>query len=145
MLVFHHPKPSWPAHLLLVPKRPIPSLLHLTRLENELVLSDVIAAAQVARERLGLKAEETVLCANGGPRQDVGQLHFHLFTGEEYISPHVTWELHRVIVGDVRRELGPLVKQSDLETKGHTLVIQMDGAQPVFHVIAGRRLSQRQP
>jgi diadenosine tetraphosphate (Ap4A) HIT family hydrolase len=86
-IVFYHPKPAWRDHLLIVPKRPIRTLLHLASPRNDAFFADIILAARRATELLGLQGRDFVLLANGGPRQEVQQVHFHLFTGESYVNP----------------------------------------------------------
>ena len=87
VLVFYHPKPAWPRHLLLVPKRPIGTLLDLAAPGNAAYLPAILLAARCVIADLGLGQGRYVLCANGGPRQDVRQVHFHLFTDHHYVNP----------------------------------------------------------
>jgi histidine triad (HIT) family protein len=120
LIAFYHPKPAWERHILIVPKRPIPSLLHLARPEHVVSFTDVLQAAHTLVQSPALDGRGYVLCANGGPRQEVGQVHFHLFTGASYVRPlpveiaspplysddalaivhhpQPTWETHLVIV-----------------------------------------------
>jgi histidine triad (HIT) family protein len=82
VLAFHHPRPAWPAHVLLVPKRAARGLLELGPAELPLVV-DVLEAARAVEAALGLGGQRRVLVVNGGAYQDVGQLHFHLAVGAE--------------------------------------------------------------
>ncbi len=129
VIAFYHPKPAWPSHLLIVPKRSIRSLLQLADARNVAFLTDIIVAARDIIHALDLRDRGYVLCANGGPRQDVQQVHFHLFTDTYYVNtfagdlpaetlpadpdiavfphPRPNWETHLLICP--RRTLPPLV------------------------------------
>lgn len=75
LLAFYHPRPSYPVHILLVPKRHIASMIDLAA-EDSVFLSDVFATVRILVERL--KLDRYRLICNGGNYQDVPQLHFHL-------------------------------------------------------------------
>lgn len=77
VIVFYHPRPSWQTHILLVPRRSIPSLVALRRQDFGIIQQIFQLAGQIARD-LGLDREGYTLLVNGGAYQDVGQLHFHL-------------------------------------------------------------------
>ena len=77
VVAFHHPKPSHPTHVLIVPKKAIPNLLAV-RDDDEHYLLDVVSAAQYVVKLLGLEEPGYRLTVNGGRYQDVKQLHFHL-------------------------------------------------------------------
>jgi histidine triad (HIT) family protein len=87
LIAFYHPKPAWQDHILIVPKRPIRTLLHLAAPENSRSFAEIMLAARRIVGDLGLRERGYVLCANGGPRQEVMQVHFHLFTGRRYVRP----------------------------------------------------------
>jgi histidine triad (HIT) family protein len=79
-LAFHHPRPCWPTHALIVPKRSISSLMHLGTKNRGSVTAVFRLAAQVVNT-LDLRQGGYMLLVNGGAYQDVGQLHFHLLQG----------------------------------------------------------------
>jgi histidine triad (HIT) family protein len=79
LLAFYHPKPSYRFHVLLVPKKSIASLAHLTPADAAF-LTDVALAAQSIVHEFRLDAYR--LICNGGAYQDVPQLHFHLVSGD---------------------------------------------------------------
>jgi diadenosine tetraphosphate (Ap4A) HIT family hydrolase len=80
VIVFQHPRPVWPGHLLIVPRSPLRTLLDLAAPEHRALFTPLTRAAQTTIRRLGLDQQGYVLLANGGPRQEVPQVHFHLFT-----------------------------------------------------------------
>ena len=79
VVAFHHPRPSHPTHILIVPKRRITSLLALTEAELPIV-RDVITTAQQLARVLALEESGFTLLVNGGAYQDVMQLHWHLIS-----------------------------------------------------------------
>ena len=79
LIVFYHPQPSHPTHIVIVPKRAISSLMELTPKDSNL-LSEVIQMAQRLVNKLGLQDEGYRLIVNGGKYQKLAQLHFHLIT-----------------------------------------------------------------
>ena len=80
-LAFRDVAPQAPTHVLLVPKKPIPSLAQLTDDDAPLAGHLVLTAAALA-ERLGLTGGYR-LAVNCGPDggQTVDHLHFHLLGG----------------------------------------------------------------
>ncbi len=80
LIAFHHPRPSYPLHILIVPKRNKTSLMDLTTSDNDF-LSDLITAVQSLVREFDLEPPGYRLINNGGAYQDVAQLHFHLVSG----------------------------------------------------------------
>lgn len=77
LLAFYHPSPSYPVHILLVPKRAYRTLLDIPSDESGF-MCDLLAAVQSLVRELGLDERGYRLITNGGPNQDVPVLHFHL-------------------------------------------------------------------
>jgi histidine triad (HIT) family protein len=77
VIAFHHPRPSWPRHVLFVPKAAIPSLLDVPR-EQVAVVRELFRLALDVAARQRLDRDGFVVMVNGGAYQDVGQLHLHL-------------------------------------------------------------------
>ncbi len=77
LLAFHHPRPSYRVHVLLVPKRPYASLMDIPR-NDAAFLVDLIQTAQELVEELELGKTGYRLIANGGAYQEAPHLHFHL-------------------------------------------------------------------
>jgi histidine triad (HIT) family protein len=95
VIAFHHPRPSWDTHILLVPKVGIPSLLKLDQANEAIVLEIMLLADRIGRDLAasGQEHRPLSLIVNGGAYQDVGQLHFHLVAGssvQEYRCPEAT-------------------------------------------------------
>jgi histidine triad (HIT) family protein len=77
LMAFHHPKPAYPFHVLIVPKKAIAGLLQLDK-EDSGLLSEVMETAQSIIQEYKLSGYRLVL--NGGEYQDIPQLHFHLIS-----------------------------------------------------------------
>ena len=75
LMAFQHPKPSYPFHVLLVPKKAILSLRELDA-NDTTFLSDVYSTVQQLVDEFQLSAYRLIV--NGGEFQDFPQLHFHL-------------------------------------------------------------------
>jgi len=80
LLAFHHPRPAYPLHLLLLPKKEISELGEISATDQPFLL-DLYASVQQLVERFGLEASGYRLIVNGGAYQDFPRLHFHLVSG----------------------------------------------------------------
>jgi histidine triad (HIT) family protein len=82
VIAFAHPRPSYPVHILIVPRHAIRGLSELSDADAPLLVEVLRAARHVAR-RLRLEERGYRLVVNGGGYQEVQQLHVHLI----YPSP----------------------------------------------------------
>ncbi len=80
-MLFWHPKPFWEQHILIVPKKAIKDLVSLKR-EDFIYLDEIYKVAQEIIIELNWE-DDYFLLTNGGKRQEVNQLHFHLGKGEK--------------------------------------------------------------
>ncbi len=76
LLAFHHPKPSYPVHILLVPKKAISALTDLSAADDTFLAEVFVTAKELVHE-LNLTTGYRLIL-NGGEYQEVPQLHFHL-------------------------------------------------------------------
>ena len=78
VLAYHHTRPFWPVHIVVVPKRHVASVLEV---ESDLLIEifDVIkkVAAQVFEEHGAAR-----VLTNLGEYQDSKHLHFHINSGD---------------------------------------------------------------
>lgn len=81
LLAFFHPKPSYPIHILILPKRQLASLMAISDDDTDFV-TDLFATVQSLIAELKLVESGYRLISNGGPYQEVPHLHFHLISGE---------------------------------------------------------------
>ncbi len=82
LIAFHHPKPSYPLHILIVPKRKISSMMHLQAADADFLV-DLMQTVQSLVKDLHLNDTGYSLITNGGDYQDVPQLHYHLYSLDE--------------------------------------------------------------
>jgi histidine triad (HIT) family protein len=83
VLAFHHTHPFWPVHIVVVPRRHIPSLTDL----GDHPLSIVHDVLEVVREIAGSISDQYGACrvlTNLGDYQDSKHLHFHVVHGEPF-------------------------------------------------------------
>ena len=79
LLAFHHPKPDYPFHVVLLPKREVPTLTALDP-DDSIFLTDLFATVQQLVREYGLENGGYRLIVNGGTYQDFPHLHFHLIS-----------------------------------------------------------------
>jgi histidine triad (HIT) family protein len=79
LIAFNHPKPAYPVHILLVPKKALPGLGDLSPADDAFLL-EVFQTVVSLAEELNLSARGYHLIVNGGKYQEVPQLHFHLIS-----------------------------------------------------------------
>lgn len=89
LLVFNHPQPSYPLHIILMPTRDIPALQD-SRPEDSVFFQEMIAAAAEIIKQEHLDQLGYRLICNGGPNQTFPMLHFHLIS--ENYTPTATQE-----------------------------------------------------
>jgi histidine triad (HIT) family protein len=77
LMAFYHPRPSYPFHVLLLPKKAIPSLNEFDS-NDTTFLTDLYSTVQSLVEEFQLPAYRLIV--NGGEYQDFPQLHFHLIS-----------------------------------------------------------------
>jgi histidine triad (HIT) family protein len=80
LIAFYHPRPSYPVHILLVPKKGLVSLTDLTAADDAFLV-ELFQAVQSLVAELDMEEPGYRLIVNGGGYQDVPQLHFHLVSG----------------------------------------------------------------
>jgi histidine triad (HIT) family protein len=80
VLAYHHTKPFWPLHIVVVPKKHIPSFTDRGDGDDEIV----VAVLRVVRQ-LAKKVEQELgacrILTNLGTYQDSKHLHFHVSSG----------------------------------------------------------------
>ncbi len=81
VLAFHHTRPFWPVHIVVVPKQHVGSLLELTSDDDALILELLEVIKKLAQRVMDQHGAAAVL-TNLGSYQDSRHLHFHISSGE---------------------------------------------------------------
>ena len=81
VLAYHHTRPYWPVHIVVIPKRHIPSLLALEDGDDALLLELLRVVRQVAAEVVAEHGACRVV-TNLGRYQDSKHLHWHVGSGQ---------------------------------------------------------------
>lgn len=79
LLAFFHPKPTYPFHVIIIPKKAIRAFHDLSPADP--FLTDLITVAQAIVEEYHLPAYRLIV--NGGEYQEFPHLHFHLVSDSE--------------------------------------------------------------
>jgi histidine triad (HIT) family protein len=82
VLAYHHTRPFWPVHIVVIPKRHIASLLTLEKTDDTLLLELLGVVREVAKAVLDEHGACRVL-TNLGRYQDSKHLHWHVSSGHE--------------------------------------------------------------
>jgi histidine triad (HIT) family protein len=87
VIAFRDVKPAAPAHVLIVPRKPIPRIADASPEDQALLGHLLLKAAEVA-EKIGLKQSGYRLVINNGPDagESVPHLHMHIIGGR-----HMAW------------------------------------------------------
>ncbi len=83
VLAFHHTRPSYPVHIVVIPKRHIASLLDLSEEDASLLLSMLAVLKLVSQQVLNEYGGCRVI-TNLGSYQDSKHLHWHVIAGERF-------------------------------------------------------------
>jgi histidine triad (HIT) family protein len=81
VLAYHHTRPFWPVHIVVIPKRHIASLVALEAADDPVLLEMIAMVRRVASEVLAEHGACRVL-TNLGRYQDSKHLHWHVSSGQ---------------------------------------------------------------
>ena len=81
VLAYHHTRPAWPVHIVVVPRRHEPSLVDLGEGGEEL-LGEVLAVVREVAGEVEREHGAARVLTNLGAYQDSKHLHFHVNSGE---------------------------------------------------------------
>jgi histidine triad (HIT) family protein len=79
VLAYHHTKPFWPVHIVVVPKQHIASL---TTLEDMEIARELLDVLQQIAGKVELEYGAARVLTNLGEYQDSKHLHFHISSGK---------------------------------------------------------------
>lgn len=81
VLAYEHTRPFWPVHVVVIPKRHVPSLLDLGD-AGESVLVELMAVVREVAARVLAEHGACRVLTNLGDYQDSEHLHFHVCAGD---------------------------------------------------------------
>jgi histidine triad (HIT) family protein len=79
VLAFHHTKPSWTYHVVIVPKKHFLNLLD----TDSRIINEILSIAKEIIKEHKLDQQNYKIITNGGSFQDSKHLHFHLVSGDK--------------------------------------------------------------
>ncbi len=85
-LAFKDITPQAPTHILIIPRKPIPSLKQITQKDQELLGHLLLKATEIANDA-GLESWRTVINTGEEAGQTVFHLHIHIIGGRELSWP----------------------------------------------------------
>lgn len=88
VLAYHHTRPHWPVHIVVVPKRHIDSILAIS-VEDTPILLEIFDVLKMLGARVEKEHGAARILTNLGEYQDSKHLHFHVCFGAQ-IQPDVT-------------------------------------------------------
>ena len=80
VLAYHHTEPFWPVHIVVIPKRHVPSLVDLGEAGEE-ILADVLRVVREVAAEVDKTHGAARVLTNLGAYQDSKHLHFHVHFG----------------------------------------------------------------
>ena len=80
VLAYHHTRPFWPVHIVVIPKRHISSLLALDA--RDPLLAELIAMIQQVADQVLAQHGACRVLTNLGDYQESKHLHWHVCAGE---------------------------------------------------------------
>ena len=81
VLAFHHTRPYWPVHIVVVPKKHISSFTALSP-DDDAILRELIEVLKAQAAKVQKEVGAARILTNLGTYQDSKHLHFHVCSGE---------------------------------------------------------------
>ena len=81
VLAYHHTRPYWPVHIVVIPKQHVPSLTDLGSASDKL-LHEILAVVREVASTVEQDHGKARVLTNLGEYQDSKHLHFHVNSGE---------------------------------------------------------------
>ena len=92
IIAFYHPRPSYENHIIISPKRAVKNL---QQMALDSFSNYFVKTWEAAKDICVMRPEYNdsfVIVANGGKRQEVQQVHFHMFTNHEIVNEYSVQE-----------------------------------------------------
>ena len=92
IIAFCHPKPSYENHIIISPKRAVKNLQQMSLDRFNKYFVKILETAEDICVAHPEYKDSFVMVANGGKRQEVQQVHFHMFTDHEIVNEYSAQE-----------------------------------------------------
>lgn len=92
IFAFCHPRPSYENHIIISPKRAVKNLQQISEERFIRYFAKVWEAVKDISTRHPEYHDGFIIVANGGKRQEVQQVHFHMFTNHTIVNEYAVWE-----------------------------------------------------
>ncbi len=86
-LSFHHTRPTWPVHIVVIPKKHIPSFTNRNKGDDE-IITELLKIVEMIAKKVEQEYGEARILTNLGKYQDSKHLHFHVSSGDPLITNH---------------------------------------------------------
>lgn len=86
VIAYHHTRPHWPVHIVVVPKKHIPSFTN-RRKEDDPIITELLEVVRIIARRVEEEKSEARIVTNLGNYQDSKHLHFHVSSGKTLKTP----------------------------------------------------------
>ena len=81
VVAFHHTRPYWPVHIVVVPKKHISSFTDRDS-TDEILMTEVLEVVRMIARKVEEEQGAARITTNLGTYQDSKHLHFHICSGE---------------------------------------------------------------
>jgi len=81
VLAYHHTRPFWPTHIVVVPKRHISSFTDRQK-GDDVIIEEMFEVIRVISQKVEKETGAARILTNLGTYQDSKHLHFHISSGE---------------------------------------------------------------
>lgn len=92
IIAFYHPQPSYENHIIISPKRAVQNLQQMALDSFSKYFVKIWETAKDISVMHPEYHDSFVIVANGGKRQEVQQVHFHMFTNHEIVNEYSAQE-----------------------------------------------------
>jgi histidine triad (HIT) family protein len=82
VLAFHHTRPHWPVHIVVIPKTHVDSLVTLT---DDVLMKEMMAVIKRVAKKVTEDCGAARVLTNLGDYQDSKHLHWHICSGDPAI------------------------------------------------------------
>jgi histidine triad (HIT) family protein len=81
VIAFHHTRPYWPIHVVVVPRKHIPSFTNRSK-EDEAIMAEILEVVRAMAHKIEQENGQARILTNLGTYQDSKHLHFHVSSGK---------------------------------------------------------------